>query len=63
MPDSLNQQLLDFCHQISAGMTYLSEKAFVHRDIAARNILLSGRTCKVWVAHIIATCVDSCVCL
>ena len=46
---SLYQQLLDFCHQISAGMTYLSDKAFVHRDIAARNILLSGKTCKVCI--------------
>ena len=45
-PHSLYQQLLDFCQQISAGMTYLSKKAFVHRDIAARNILLSGKTCK-----------------
>ena len=49
VPETVYQQLLDFCHQVSAGMKYLSEKAFVHRDIAARNILVSGKVCKVHV--------------
>ena len=48
VPDTLSPQLLDFCHQICAGMRYLSDKGFVHRDIAARNILVSGEVCKVW---------------
>ena len=43
----LYKQLLDFCCQIAAGMKYLSDKAFIHRDIAARNILVSGNVCKV----------------
>ena len=28
-------------------MTYLADKSFVHRELAARNVLLSGNTCKV----------------
>ena len=48
VPDTLSPQLPDFCHQICAGMRYLSDKGFVHRDIAARNILVSGKVCKVW---------------
>ena len=40
--------LLFFCQQVAAGVDYLSEKGFVHRDIAARNILLSeDNICKV----------------
>jgi tRNA A-37 threonylcarbamoyl transferase component Bud32 len=33
--------LLGFCQQVAAGLDYLLAKGFVHRDIAARNILLS----------------------
>ncbi len=40
--------LLSYCRQVASGMAYLSNKAFVHRDIAARNILVSeDGMCKV----------------
>lgn len=40
--------LLGFCQQVAAGLDYLRAKGFVHRDIAARNILLSSELmCKV----------------
>ena len=40
--------LLKFCLEISSGMTYLSGKQFVHRDLAATNILVSEKyVCKV----------------
>ena len=40
--------LLRFCQQVASGMEYLSKKGFVHRDVAARNILVSGdHICKV----------------
>ena len=34
-------QLLKFCREIADAMDYLSKKGFIHRDIAARNILLN----------------------
>ncbi len=40
--------LLSYCRQVASGMAYLSNKAFVHRDMAARNILVSAdEICKV----------------
>ncbi|XP_062503614.1 class II receptor tyrosine kinase-like isoform X2 [Corticium candelabrum] len=40
--------LLKMCRDIANGMEYLSRKSFVHRDVAARNILLSkDLTCKI----------------
>jgi len=33
--------LLKFCQDIAAGMAYLSGKQFIHRDLAAKNILVS----------------------
>ena len=44
----LPHTLLNFSRQICMGLTYLSEKGFVHRDIAARNILVATNSvCKV----------------
>ncbi|VDD88378.1 unnamed protein product [Enterobius vermicularis] len=43
----LSVQLL-FCHQLSMALSYLHSNKFVHRDIAARNVLLSTpRTVKL----------------
>ena len=40
--------LLKFCRQVAEGLSYLAGKSFVHRDIAARNILLDKElNCKV----------------
>ena len=40
--------LLNFCRQVCLGLSYLSQKGFVHRDIAARNILVNeNNVCKV----------------
>ena len=41
--------LLTYCQQVAYGLRYLSKKSFVHRDIAARNILITEdlKTCKV----------------
>ena len=40
--------LLSYCRQVAPGMAYLSSKAFVHRHLPARNILVSAdEICKV----------------
>ena len=40
--------LLQFCKQVVDGLVCLAGKSFVHRDIAARNILLDKQlNCKV----------------
>ncbi|CAJ0589028.1 unnamed protein product [Cylicocyclus nassatus] len=42
------KQLLMFAVQISYGLEYLTSKGFVHRDVAARNILVNGKnSCKI----------------
>lgn len=38
------KQLLMFAVQISFGLEYLSQKGFVHRDVAARNVLVHDRS-------------------
>ncbi|XP_017106171.2 focal adhesion kinase 1 isoform X1 [Drosophila bipectinata] len=37
--------LLKYCYQLSTALSYLESKKFVHRDIAARNVLVSTPTC------------------
>ncbi|GAB0087013.1 focal adhesion kinase 1 [Sergentomyia squamirostris] len=37
--------LLLYCYQLSTALSYLESKKFVHRDIAARNVLVSSQTC------------------
>ena len=38
-PDVLNTSLLlSYCHDVAAGLHYLSSRKVVHRDIAARNV-------------------------
>lgn len=42
------EQLVDMCGQIAAGMAYLEANNFVHRDLAARNVLVGkNNNCKV----------------
>lgn len=37
--------LLLYSYQLSTALSYLESKKFVHRDIAARNVLVSTPTC------------------
>ncbi|XP_031627421.1 focal adhesion kinase 1 isoform X2 [Contarinia nasturtii] len=37
--------LLLYCYQLSTALSYLESKKFVHRDIAARNVLVSSQKC------------------
>ncbi|GMS81435.1 hypothetical protein PENTCL1PPCAC_3610, partial [Pristionchus entomophagus] len=42
------KQLYMYAVQVSYGLEYLSQKGFVHRDVAARNVLVDGgSTCKI----------------
>ncbi|KAI1309012.1 Focal adhesion kinase 1 [Halotydeus destructor] len=46
-----NKQRLDlatlilYCYQLSTALSYLESKKFVHRDVAARNVLVSNFNC------------------
>ena len=56
--EELPLQLLRFCQEIADAMEYLSKKGFIHRELAARNILLSEEfTAKVsrYPAYILYT--------
>ena len=45
---NLPHTLLSYCRQVATGMSYLSNKLFIHGDLAARNILVSeDGACKV----------------
>lgn len=35
------KSLLLYCYQLSTALSYLESKQFVHRDVAARNVLVS----------------------
>lgn len=37
--------LIMYCYQLSTALSYLESKHFVHRDIAARNVVVSSETC------------------
>ena len=39
------QTLVLFSYQLSTALSYLESKKFVHRDIAARNVLVSSHDC------------------
>ncbi|XP_037941645.1 focal adhesion kinase 1-like, partial [Teleopsis dalmanni] len=39
------ETLILYCYQLSTALSYLESKKFVHRDIAARNVLVSSPTC------------------
>ncbi|OWA55029.1 Macrophage colony-stimulating factor 1 receptor 2 [Hypsibius exemplaris] len=42
------EELIKFAHQISRGMTYLTSRFIIHRDLAGRNILVTdGRVMKI----------------
>ncbi|XP_072120648.1 macrophage colony-stimulating factor 1 receptor-like [Mobula birostris] len=42
------EDLLRFSHQVATGMEFLSSRNCIHRDVAARNVLLSqGRVAKI----------------
>ena len=59
------RHLIDIGAQVAAGMAYLEENNYIHRNLAARNVMMSGRlTCKVadyGLTRDDDTCVDNTV--
>ena len=55
----LPKQLLRFCVEIADAMEFLSKKGFIHRDLAAMNVMLTPDTkCKVGIcATLVLTCI------
>ena len=41
-PDKVSDRLLGYSLETASAMNYLSNRSYVHRDIAARNILLDA---------------------
>ena len=55
MSASKKKLFIKFSQQIAEGMKYLSGKGFIHRNLAARNVLLDHvYTCKVSL-HLVAS--------
>ena len=47
-PIEIAARLLSYSRHIANGMSYLSEKKFVHRDLAAKNVFITkDELCKV----------------
>ena len=44
-PTVSHEELLEISRQIASAMVYLAEVPYVHRDIAARNVLIDGSQC------------------
>lgn len=43
VPQLSSLQKLKMCQQVALGMEYLSGYKFIHKDLAARNVLLTSR--------------------
>lgn len=43
----IQTSLIRYCRDICQGMTFLHNNNVLHKDLAARNILIDGRTAKI----------------